>query len=302
MSVPPTGVSPLSSLTTRSVRRRKTADVAVKALSWVAASIGIAAMALILYMVVRRGWTAMSDLGFFHKLPPSPGGTGGGLGNAIVGTLMITSGAALMGIPLGFFAGIYLAEFGRDGRIATAIRLVANVMMGVPSIIVGVFAFGLLVLTTHHYSGFAGACALAFIMLPVMARTAEDILNLVPNELRESALALGAPRWKATLGVICRAARNGLVTGAILSVVRVGGETAPLLFTAFNSPYWPHVTGGDGFFGGPTANLTKTIFDFATSPYGNWINLAWAGALLIIIAVLGMNIAVRLVFQRGKEW
>jgi phosphate transport system permease protein len=153
-------------------------------------------------------------------------------------------------------------------------------MMGVPSIIVGVVAYGLLVLTFRHYSGFAGSAALAFIMLPVMARTAEDILNLVPNELRESALALGAPRWKATLGVVCRAAKSGLLTGAILSVVRVGGETAPLLFTAFNSPYWLHgLFGSSGFFGGPTANLTKTIYDFATSPYQNWVNLAWGGAL-----------------------
>ena len=287
----------------RSVARRKSADLAVKIASWVAALIGIAAMALILYMVVQKGWTALSDWGFFHKLPPVPGGHGGGLGNAILGTLVITFGAALMGIPLGFFAGIYLAEFGRDGRIATAIRLTANVMMGVPSIIVGVFAYGLLVLTFHHYSGFAGSAALGFIMLPVMARTAEDILNLVPNELRESALALGAPRWKATLGVVCRAAKSGLLTGAILSVVRVGGETAPLLFTAFNSPYWLHgLFGNDGFFGGPTANLTKTIYDFATSPYQNWVNLAWGGALLIIITVLGMNLLTRLLFQRGKEW
>jgi phosphate transport system permease protein len=293
---------PLAGLRPRSLARRKTTDLAVKIISWIAASVGIAAMALILYMVVRRGWAGMVHLRFFTQLPPGPGEAGGGFANAIVGTLMITFGAALMGIPLGFFAGIYLAEFGRDGRIATAIRLVANVMMGVPSIIVGVFMFGLLVLTTHHYSGFAGSCALAFIMLPVMARTAEDILNLVPNELRESALALGAPRWKATLGVICRAARNGLLTGAILSVVRVGGETAPLLFTAFNSPYFAHLLGSQGYFGGPTANLTVTIYNFATSSYSNWVNIAWAGALLIIIAILGMNILVRLFFQRGKEW
>jgi phosphate transport system permease protein len=289
----------------RSVALRKGLDLGVKVVAWGAGSLGIAVLGLILYMVVRKGIGALATTSFFTQLPPIPGGSGGGLANAIVGTLIITAVAALMGIPLGFFAGIYLAEFGRNGRIATAIRLTANVMMGVPSIIVGVFAYGLLVATTKHYSGFAGSFALAFIMLPVMARTAEDILNLVPNELRESALALGAPRWKATLGVVCRSARSGLLTGALLSVVRVGGETAPLLFTALNSMFWidvVHPFAANGFFGGPTANLTKTIFDYANSPYSNWNDLAWGGALLIIIAVLGMNILARLLIQRGREW
>lgn len=290
----------------RSLRGRRAKDLAVKVIAWLAASLGIALLGLILYMVVRKGTGALLHLSFFTQPPPIPGGTGGGLGPAIVGTLAITAGAALMGIPLGFLAAIYLAEFGRHGRLATAIRLIANVMMGVPSILVGVFVYSLLVVSTHHYSGFAGSCALAFIMLPVMARTAEDILNLVPNEVREAALALGAPRWKATLGVVCRSARSGLITGAILSVVRVGGETAPLLFTALSSPYWLallHPFGGSGYFGGPTANLTFTIYQMATSPYNNWNTLAWGGALLIIVVVLGMNILVRLLFQRGKqEW
>jgi phosphate transport system permease protein len=225
------------------------------------------------------------------------------MANAIVGTLVITGVAALMAIPTGFLGGVYLAEFGRNGRLATAVRMIANVVMGVPSIIVGVFAFAILVRPLQHYSGFAGSVALAFIMLPVMARTTEDILNLVPNELRESALAMGAPRWKVTLGVIVRAARGGLITGATLAVVRVAGETAPLLFTALSSPYWlTGLFGPGGFFGGPVANLTKTIFDFAGSPYAYWQDLAWGGALVIIIAVLGMNILVRLLFQRGKEW
>lgn len=284
----------------RSVARRRVTDIVVKVVAWTGASFGIAVLALILFMVVQRGIGAI-DWHFFTQLPPTPGGSGGGLGNAIVGTLVITFVAALMGIPLGFLAAIYLAEFGRSGYSATAIRLVANVMMGVPSIVVGVFIYGVLVAPLHHYSGFAGSAALAFIMLPVMARTAEDILNMVPNELRESALALGAPRWKATLGVVCRAAKPGLVTGGILAVVRVGGETAPLLFTALNSPYWlSGVFSPSGFFGGPTSNLTVTIYNFATSPYQNWINLAWGGALLIIIAVLGMNILARVLFQRGS--
>jgi phosphate transport system permease protein len=225
------------------------------------------------------------------------------MANAIVGTLVITGFAAAIGIPIGFLGGVYLAEFGRNGRMATSVRMVANVVMGVPSIIVGVFAFAIMVKPFGHYSGIAGSVALAFIMLPVMARTTEDILNLVPNELRESALAMGVPRWRVTLGVICRAARGGLITGATLAVVRVAGETAPLLFTALSSPYWmTGLFGPGGFFGGPVANLTKTMWDFSQTPYPYLQELAWGGALVIIIAVLGMNILVRLVFQRGKKW
>ena len=239
---------------------------------------------------------SVRDLDFFYGKEQAL------FGNAIVGTLVITGVAALMAIPTGFLGGIYLAEFGRNGRIATGVRMIANVVMGVPSIIVGVFAFATIVKPVQHYSGFAGSVALAFIMLPVMARTTEDILNLVPNEIRESGLAMGAPRWKVTLGVVCKAARGGLITGATLAIVRVAGETAPLLFTALSSPYWmTGLFGPGGFFGGPVANLTKTIYDFSGSPYPQWQELAWGGALVIIIAVLGMNILVRLLFQRGRQ-
>ena len=286
----------------RSVARRRVVNQLVTAGAWVAATIGIAVMGWIVVTVVRRGIGAIS-WSFFTELPPGPGEAGGGLANAIVGTVVITLGAALIGIPVGFFAAVYLAEFGRGGRVATAIRTITNVVLGVPSIIAGMFAFAILVKPLGHYSGLAGSLALAFIMLPVMTRTAEDILNLVPNDLRESALAIGAPRWKATMGVIVRSARGGLITGAILAVVRVSGETAPLLFTALSSPYWLEgLFGPAGYPGGPTANLTKTVYDFATSPYQNWQDLAWGGALLIIVAVLGVNVLARLVFQRGKEW
>jgi phosphate transport system permease protein len=287
----------------RSVARRKLADLIVKIFSWVGAWFGISVMGFILYEVIMRGGKVLSVAFFTQPTPQDVTSMTGGMANAIVGTLVITGVAALMAIPTGFLGGVYLAEFGRNGRLATAVRMIANVVMGVPSIIVGVFAFAILVRPLQHYSGFAGSVALAFIMLPVMARTTEDILNLVPNELRESALAMGAPRWKVTLGVIVRAARGGLITGATLAVVRVAGETAPLLFTALSSPYWlTGLFGPGGFFGGPVANLTKTIFDFAGSPYAYWQDLAWGGALVIIIAVLGMNILVRLLFQRGKEW
>jgi phosphate transport system permease protein len=287
----------------RSAARRKALDATVKALAWIAASCGIAVMALILYEVVVRGAKAW-DLAFFTQPTPlDPLSASGGMANAIVGTLIITAGAALLAIPVGFLAGVYLAEFGRDGRTATAIRMIANVVMGVPSIIVGVFAFAILVKPLQHYSGFAGSVALAFLMLPVMARTTEDMLNLVPNELRESALAMGVPRWRVTLGVVLKAARAGLITGATLAVVRVAGETAPLLFTALSSPYWiTGLFGPGGYFGGPVANLTKQMFDMAGSPYPHLQALAWGGALFIIVFVLGLNILVRLIFQRGKEW
>jgi phosphate transport system permease protein len=288
----------------RSPIRRKATDFIIKVLSWIGAAIGIGAMGLMVWEVVVRGAAAL-NWDFFTKSMPQDFTTtsGAGMANAIVGTLIITGFAALIGIPIGFLAGVYLAEFGRNGRVATAVRGIANVVMGVPSIIVGVFAYAILVKPFGHYSGFAGSVALAFIMLPVMARTTEDILNLVPNELRESGLAMGAPRWRVTLGVVCKAARGGLITGATLAVVRVAGETAPLLFTALSSPYWlSGLFGPDGFFGGPTANLTKTMWDYMGSPYPYPVQLAWGGALVIIIAVLGMNILVRLVFQRGQKW
>ena len=292
-----------ATLRRRSVARRKAVDLVVKVLAWIAAWFGIAVMGFVVGEVVVRGIGALNWDFFTQPTPQDVTSTSGGLANAIVGTLVITLVAAAVGIPTGFFGGIYLAEFGRNGRVATAVRMIANVVMGVPSIIVGVFAFAIMVKPVGHYSGFAGAVALAFIMLPVMARTTEDILNLVPNELRESGLAMGAPRWKVTLGVICRAARGGLVTGATLAIVRVAGETAPLLFTALSSPYWmTGLFGPGGFFGGPVANLTKTIYDLGGTPYPAWQALAWGGALVIIVAVLGMNVLVRLLFQRGEEW
>jgi phosphate transport system permease protein len=306
-STPQNGAGPaaeprLKALRPRSHARRKAADTAIRVFSWVAASAGIAIMFLIVWEVVQRGLSAI-DWGFFTELPPVVGEEGGGLGNAILGTLVITAVAAAIALPMGFFGGIWLAEFGRNGRIATGVRMVANVNMGIPSIVVGVFIFAALVRPLQHYSGFAGSIALAFIMLPVMARTTEDILNLVPNELRESALAMGVPRWRVTLGVIIRAARSGLITGAVLATVRIAGETAPLLFTALSSPYWLQgLFGPEGFFGGPTANLTKTVYDFSGMPYERMQELAWGGALVIIVAILGLNVLMRLIFQRGKEW
>ena len=288
-------MSGLEGVRRRSVARRKLGDTMVRVIAWLSACIGIGVMGWILGTCIQRGAAAW-NVDFFTRMPTATGVPGGGVLNAIVGTLIITAMAAVMGLPFGFFAGVYLAEFGRTGRIATFVRVICNVMVGIPSILTGVFAYGLVVLALGHFSAFAGSVALAVIMFPVVARTTEDILNLVPNELRESALAAGAPKWRVILGVVCKAARSGLLTGAILAVVRVSGETAPLLLTVLNSQFWSaDVTQ-------PMANLTVTIYQYANTPYPDLQLKAWGASLLIIVGVLGANLLVRLIAQRGKEW
>jgi phosphate transport system permease protein len=259
-----------------------------------AALLGLAVLAWILWEVVARGAGALSG-SFFTELPTPPGMEGGGLGNAILGTLVITLLATVIGTPVGLLAGIYLAEFGTTSRLATAVRFTANLLMGTPSIIIGIFVYALVVLRTGHFSGWAGAVALAILMLPVVLRTTEDILNLVPDELRESALALGAPRWRATLTVVFRAAKTGLATGILLAVARVSGETAPLLFTALNSFYWPQSLNE------PTANLTVTIFNYAMSPYADWQQKAWGASLLITVGVLFVAVLSRFVLKDRRS-
>lgn len=263
----------------RSIRARQVTNRAAKIVMVPAALIGIAVLAWILWEVIARGVGALTPQ-FFTELPTPPGMEGGGLANAILGTLVMTGLATLIGTPIGILAGIYLAEFGTVGRLATAVRFTTNLLMGTPSIIIGIFIYAIIVLRTGHFSGWAGAVSLAVIMIPVVLRTTEDMLNLVPDELRESALALGAPRWKATITVIFRAAKSGLATGILLAVARVSGETAPLLFTALNSFYWPTSLGE------PTANLTVTIYNYAMSPYPDWQQKAWGASLLITVAVL----------------
>ncbi len=274
----------------RSYRGRRAADLAVKTVSALAAVTGLFFLGWILAVVLGRGAQAI-DWGFFSRLPAPPGGGGGGLANALLGSALITLLATLFGVPLGLLAGMYLSEFGRDTRAGTWLRFGANVLMGVPSIIIGVFVYSLMVVSQRHYSGYAGAAALAIIMLPVVARTSEDMFHLVPNALREAALALGAPRWKVTLGVVFRAARTGVITGALLAIARTAGETAPLLFTALNSPFWP------SSLGQPTANLTVTIFNYAMSPYEDWQALAWGASFVITAGVLAVNLLARFVLQ-----
>lgn len=273
---------------------RKLADASVKALAALAALVGIFFLGWILLEVARRGLGAF-DVAFFTALPAPPGAAGGGLANAIVGTLIITGIATVLGVPLGVMAGVYLAEIARGTRSAAVVRFVVNAMMGLPSIIVGLFVYTILVLPFGRFSGLAGAVALAIIMLPVVARTADDMLSLVPSSLREAALALGAPRWKVTFSVVFRAARAGLVTGVLLAIARVSGETAPLLFTALNSVYWPTSLSE------PMGNLTVTIFNYAMSPYADWQRTAWGASLLIMAAVLGTTILARTVFRERKR-
>jgi len=270
----------------RSLISRRGVDMGVRLISSFAALFGMAMLGWILSVVLLKGLPAI-NWEFFTELPSPPGMTGGGLANAIVGTLMITLLASLIGVPIGLAAGVWLAEFGQQSKTAETIRFAANLLMGTPSIIIGVFVYVTMVMTTGNFSGVAGAVALAVIMLPVVARTAEDMLGLVPSALREAALALGVPRWKATLGVVFRAAKSGLLTGVLLAVARVSGETAPLLFTALNSPFWPESANE------PTANLTVTIFNYAMSPYDDWQTLAWGASLLIAAGVLGTTIITR---------
>lgn len=257
------------------------------------ALVGILFLVWITWEVLYRGITAL-NWDFFTHLPTPPGVPGGGLANAIVGTLVLTAAATALSVPLGLLAGIYLAEFAEESRLGDLSRFSANVLMGLPSIIVGVFAYALVVLPLGNFCGYAGVVALAVIMLPVVTRTTEDMLRLVPNTLREAALALGAPRWRVTLAVVFRAAKSGLITGILLAVARVSGETAPLLFTALNSPFWFHSLAE------PTPNLTVTIFNYAMSPYPDWQEKAWGASFLITFGVLWITIITRVMLRERK--
>jgi phosphate transport system permease protein len=270
---------------------RRLMDKIVSGWAVISALLGIGALIWILSGVIARGVGAL-NFSFFTQLPTPPGMAGGGMANAILGTLAMTVAATLISVPIGLLSGIYLAEFGQESRMADNSRFSANVLMGMPSIIVGVFAYTLVVLPLGHFSGYAGALALAILMIPVVTRTTEDMLRLVPNTLRESALALGAPRWQVTLKVVFRAAKAGLLTGILLAVARVSGETAPLLFTALNSPYWFKSLSG------PTPNLTVAIFNYAMSPYEDWQQMAWGASLVITVGVLAFTLLARFVLRQ----
>ena len=275
---------------------RKALDAAVSLFSVFAVAVAVGGMAWILFTVVANGVPAI-DFGFLTNPSKPYGIPDSGIANALLGTLLITLCAAAISVPLAIAAGIFLAEFGRKGKIPAALRFSANVMMGMPSVIVGLFVYTVLVIPTGNFSGFAGAVALAIIMFPVIMRTAEDMLAMVPDTLRESALALGMSRARTTLCIVCRAAKNGLLTGVLLSLARVSGETAPLLFTAMFADSMP-----SGFFSEPTANMPVLITEYATnSPFEEMHAAGWGAALVIAVVVLAINIFTRIAFRERKR-
>jgi phosphate transport system permease protein len=261
------------------------------ALSMLAMSFGLAALLWILWTLFYNGFAALS-WGFFTQDTPAPGSEGGGLRNAIVGSLLIVVVATLVSTPIGILAGIYLAEFGTKSKFAAATRFVTDIMLSAPSIVIGLFVYALMVATLGGFSGWAGSVALSLIAIPVVVRTTENMLLLVPTSLREAAFAVGAPRWQVSLKVTLRAVKAGVVTGILLAIARVTGETAPLLFTALNNQFF------STDMSQPMGNLPVVIFQFAMSPYDNWVSLAWGGALLIALFVLGVNILARVLFRK----
>lgn len=264
------------------------------ALSVAAMATGIFFLLWILSVLVINGLGAV-DLQMFTHTTPAPGSEGGGLLNAIVGSLLMVSVATLISTPIGIFAGMYLAEYGHESRFAQVTRFVTDIMLSAPSIVIGLFVYALYVANVRHFSGWAGSFAIALIAIPVVVRTTDNMLGLVPNSLREAAFALGAPRWKVATMVRLRAVQAGVVTGVLLAVARIAGETAPLLFTALNNQFF------NADMNAPMANLPVVIFQFAMSPYDNWRELAWGGALLITFSVLALNIVARLLVKSEKN-
>jgi phosphate transport system permease protein len=275
---------------------RKALNLLALALSGVATAIGLFFLAAILWTLVKNGLAGMS-VKLFTEMTPPPG-SAGGLLNAIYGSVVMTVIGILIGGPIGMLAGTYLAEYGRTARISSVIRFVNDVLLSAPSIIIGLFVYELLVVRMGHFSAIAGAVALAIIAMPVTVRTTEDMLNLVPQGMKDASTAMGAYTWRTVTSVIYPAARSGIVTGLLLAVARISGETAPLLFTALNNQFW------STNLRAPMANLPVVIFQFALSPYPNWQRLAWSGALIITLSILILSIAARLAVSsltRGRR-
>ncbi|MFZ9894083.1 MAG: phosphate ABC transporter permease PstA, partial [Burkholderiaceae bacterium] len=251
---------------------------------------GLFVLLWILSVLFINGFAAL-DWNMFTQSTPAPGTEGGGLANAIVGSLLMVGFATLVSTPIGILAGVYLAEYGDQSKTAEVTRFVTDIMLSAPSIVLGLFVYAILVAQVKHFSGWAGMIALSLIAIPVVLRTTENMLRLVPGSLREAAFALGAPRWKVATMVTLRAAKSGVVTGLLLAIARISGETAPLLFTALNNQFFSMNMNA------PMSNLPVVIFQFAMSPYENWVRLAWGGALLITLSVLVLNIIARVFFR-----
>jgi phosphate transport system permease protein len=265
--------------------RRRLLNGAVMALSVAATGFGLLWLVLVLGTLLWNGFNAIVPALFTEMTPPP--GSAGGLLNAIFGSVVMTFFATLVGTPTGILAGTFLAEYSRGSRFGEVVRFINDILLSAPSIIVGLFVYEMIVVRMGHFSAWAGIAALAIIVIPVVVRTTEDMLNLVPNALREAAAALGSPKWKVVVMVAYRAAVQGIVTGIMLAVARIAGETAPLLFTALNNQFW------STNLNAPMANLPVVIFQFAMSPYADWQVLAWGGALLITLTVLILNISAR---------
>lgn len=273
--------------------KRRLMNQVGQALALVATLFTLFWLVWLLATLVSQGWQAL-DLSMFVQDTPAPGAEGG-MRNAIVGSLMMCLAGVAIGAPVGVLAATWLAEYGRGSWLAAAIRFVNDILLSTPSIIIGIFIYGLVVVNTGGFSGWAGALALAMIILPVVVRTSEDMMLLVPDQMREAAAALGAQRWRLIIDVVYRAARRGMVTGILLGFARISGETAPLLFTALNNQFL------STDMGNVMANLPMMIFQYAMSPYSNWQELAWAGALLITLTILAINLVLRLFWREPKK-
>ncbi|RLC27950.1 MAG: phosphate ABC transporter permease PtsA [Deltaproteobacteria bacterium] len=274
-------------------RHRRAINFLILCASVLTTLFGLLWLVWLLWTLLSRGFQYL-NLSVLLEATPPPGGSGG-LGNAIVGSLVLTVAGVLIGAPAGMLAGTYLSEFARQSKIAAVVRFINDILLSAPSIILGVFVYEVIVVRMGHFSGWAGSMALALIVLPIVVWTTEDMLRLVSNSLREAAAALGAPRWKVTVAIVFRGARNGILTGILLAVARISGETAPLLFTALNNQFWSRSLNE------PIANLPVVIFQFAMSPYDDWQHLAWAGALLITLTILLLNILVRVFLKAPKS-
>jgi len=272
------------------VLRRRVVDILALLLATAATLFGLVWLVWILVTTFVQGATALSPRLFTEMTPPP--GTDGGLLNAFYGSAIMILLAVVIGTPIGVGAGTYLAEHGRHSKLAATVRFINDILLSAPSIVIGLFVYELAVRTAGHFSGYAGALALAIILIPIVVRTSEESLRLVPNTMREAAFALGLPRWKLTLQIIYKAAITGLVTGTLLAVARISGETAPLLFTALGNQFW------NADLARPMANLPLILYQYAMSPYDNWNQLAWAGALILTVFVLALNLGVRLLARK----
>ena len=283
----------IADLTNTTYRKRLFINRLALILAMAAMAIGMMFLAWILFVLLSRGLGGLAPSIFTQMTPPP--GSEGGLANAIFGSFMMVGFAALIATPIGILAGVYLAEFGGRGWVGPATRFINDILLSAPSIVVGLFIYTVYVANVKHFSGWAGTFALSLLAIPVVVRTTENMLRLVPNSLREAAAALGAPQWKVTMMVALRAVKGGVVTGVLLAVARISGETAPLLFTALNNQFW------SADMNAPMANLPVVIFQFAMSPFENWQALAWAAALLITASVLGLNILARTLFAQKSS-